>query len=409
MHDAGIVITGMGAITPLGGDVESTWDGLLAGRSGARTLDPELTEKYGLSVKIGCPMAVDPASLLPRVAARRLDRCEQAAIVAARQAWEDAKIGDDADPDRTGVIVGTAIGGVHSLLRQYDVLTAGGAARLSPHSLPMLMPNGPAAHVGLDLGAKAGVHAPVAACASGAEAIVWAWRMLHANDADIVVAGGTDASITATTLAAFGRVHTLSLRNDEPDRASRPWDVDRDGFVLGEGAGMVVLERAEHAMARGAKVYARLAGVGISSDSYHITAPDPDGIGQATAISKAIQSAGLSRSDIGHVNAHAASTVIGDVPETVAIRKAIGDHPVLTAPKGALGHMLGAGGAVEVIATVLTMQLGLVPPTANLENLDPAVSLDVVTNKPRQVSLTAAINDSFGFGGHNVVLAFTPG
>ncbi|HKN96755.1 MAG TPA: beta-ketoacyl-ACP synthase II [Pseudonocardiaceae bacterium] len=402
-----VVVTGMGATTPLGGDVASTWGGLLAGRSGAKTLDYDWIEKYELPVRFAAPLVVEPTEVLSRVEARRLDRTEQVAVVAAQQAWEDAKLTDgDVDPDRLAVVVGTGIGGVHTLLRQDDLLEGDGLRKVSPLTVPMLMPNGPAAHVGLVFKARAGVHAPVSACASGAEAIGWAWRMIRSGEADVVIAGGAEACIVPITMAGFSQARTMSTRNDDPEHASRPWDVARDGFVLGEGAGIVVLERAEHAAARGARVYARMVGVGTSSDAYHITAPDPESVGQARAIAAAVRTSGLEPADFGHVNAHATSTPVGDVPETQAIRRSVGDHVVLTAPKGSLGHLLGASGAVESIATVLSLYEGVIPPTANLENLDPGVVLDVVYGEPRKVKLTAAINDSFGFGGHNVALAF---
>jgi 3-oxoacyl-[acyl-carrier-protein] synthase II len=402
-----VVVTGLGATTPLGGDVASTWDGLLAGRSGARKLDYEWVARFDLPVTFAAPLAVEPTEILPRVEARRLDRSEQVALVAAQQAWEDAKLGDDeVDRDRLAVIVGTGIGGVNTLLSQDDLLEQHGMRKVSPLTVPMLMPNGPAAHVGLALKARAGVHAPVSACASGAEAIGWGWRMIRTGEADVVVAGGAEAAIAAITMAGFAQARTMSTRNDDPERASRPWDLERDGFVLGEGAGIVVLESADHAAARGARVYARLAGVGTSSDAYHITAPDPSAAGQIRAIAAAVRNSGIDAADIGHVNAHATSTPVGDVPETMAVRKAIGDHPILTAPKGSLGHLLGASGAVESIATVLSLYEGVIPPTANLENLDPGVTLDVVAGEPRKVKLLAAVNDSFGFGGHNVALVF---
>jgi 3-oxoacyl-[acyl-carrier-protein] synthase II len=402
-----VVVTGLGATTPLGGDVASTWDGLLAGRSGARKLDYEWVARFDLPVTFAAPLAVEPTEILPRVEARRLDRSEQVALVAAQQAWEDAKLGEgEVDLDRLAVIVGTGIGGVNTLLDQDDLLEQHGMRKVSPLTVPMLMPNGPAAHVGLALKARAGVHAPVSACASGAEAIGWGWRMIRSGEADVVVAGGAEAAIAAITMAGFAQARTMSTRNDDPERASRPWDTERDGFVLGEGAGIVVLERADHAAARGARVYARLAGVGTSSDAYHITAPDPSAQGQIRAIAAALRNSEVAAADIGHVNAHATSTPVGDVPETVAIRKAIGDHPILTAPKGSLGHLLGASGAVESIATVLSLYEGVIPPTANLEHLDPGVTLDVVAGEPRKVRLTAAVNDSFGFGGHNVALVF---
>jgi len=406
-HD--VVVTGLGATTPLGGDVASTWDALLAGRSGVSTIDMDWVERFDLPVRIAAKLAVDPTEVLPRVEARRLDRSEQVAMIAARQAWADAGHGDDTvDLDRLAVIVGTGIGGAMTLLNQDDLLEQQGLRKVSPLTIPMLMPNGPAAHVGLEFKARAGVHAPVSACASGAEALAWAWRMIRTGEADVVVAGGAEACICAIPVAGFSQARTMSTRNDDPAGASRPFDTGRDGFVLGEGSGIMVLERADFAAARGAKVYGRLAGIGTSSDGYHITAPDPEGTGQARAISAALRTAGLSGSDIGHVNCHATSTPVGDVAETVAVRKAIGDHPVLTAPKGALGHLLGAAGAVEAIITVLSLRDGIVPQTLNLDNLDPAVELDVVAGEPRKVKLDAAVNDSFGFGGHNVALAFTP-
>ncbi|AXB44197.1 beta-ketoacyl-[acyl-carrier-protein] synthase family protein [Amycolatopsis albispora] len=409
MSNNDVVITGLGATTPLGGDVASTWDGLLTGRSGVSTLHAEWVEKFDLPVKIAARLAVDPTEVLPRVQARRLDRSEQVAVIAARQAWADAGHNEDTvEPERLAVVVGTGIGGANTLLDQDDLLETTGLRKVSPLTVPMLMPNGPAAHVGLELKARAGVHAPVSACASGAEGLAWGWRMLKTGEADVVVAGGAEACIAAITMAGFAQARTMSTRNDDPERASRPWDVNRDGFVLGEGAGIMVLEREEFAKARGAKIYGRLSGIGTSADSYHITGPDPEGTGQARAITAALRSAGLDPKDVDHVNAHATSTPAGDVGETVAVRKAIGEHPVLTAPKGALGHLLGAAGAVEAIATVLSIRDGVIPPTLNLENQDPGVVQEIASGEPRKMDIRAAVSDSFGFGGHNVALAFTP-
>ncbi|MBB5808402.1 3-oxoacyl-[acyl-carrier-protein] synthase II [Saccharothrix ecbatanensis] len=403
-----VVVTGLGATTPLGGDVASTWDALLAGRSGVKPLIGGFAERFELPVRIAARLAVEPTEVLPRVEARRLDRCEQVAVVAARQAWADSGLGDDGvDPERLGVVVGTGIGGAMTLLEQDDLIETAGLRKVSPLTVPMLMPNGPAAHVGLDLKARAGVHAPVSACASGAEALAWAFRMLKSGEADVVVAGGAEACITTITMAGFIQARTMSTRNDDPEAASRPFDVNRDGFVLGEGAGIMVLEREEFARARGARIYGKLAGIGTSSDGHHITAADPEGIGQSRAIAKAIQVAGVDKADIGHVNCHATSTQVGDVIEPQAVRRAIGDHPVLTAPKGNHGHLLGASGAVEAITTLLSVRDGIVPPTLNLENQDPKVHLEVVTGEPRKIDLVAAVNNSFGFGGHNVSLVFT--
>ncbi len=413
----GVVVTGMGATTPLGGDVTTTWDGLLAGASGTRPIEDDWPARFELPVDYASQLAVEPSEILKRVELRRLDRSEQVAIVAARQAWEHADLGDypateggtsKVDGLRLAVVVGTGIGGALTLLGQDDLLEQQGLRKVAVLTIPMLMPNGPAAHVGLELGAAAGVHAPVSACASGAEAIAWGWRMLAANEVDVVVAGGAEACIAPITLAGFCQARTMATGWEDPRQASRPFDTKRNGFVLGEGAGIVVLEREEFATARGATIHGRIAGIGTSADAYHITAPDPEGNGQSRAIAAALRTAGLEPSDVGHVNCHATSTNVGDVAETVAVRKAIGDHPVLTAPKGSLGHLLGAAGAVEAIATILAVREGLVPPTANLTELDGDVELDVVQGEARKVSLDAAVNDSFGFGGHNVALAVTP-
>ncbi|HEY9413898.1 MAG TPA: beta-ketoacyl-[acyl-carrier-protein] synthase family protein [Pseudonocardia sp.] len=406
-----VVVTGLGATTPLGGDVASTWEGLLAGRSGISRIEADWVDKYDLPVKIAGQLAVDPSEVLKRVEARRLDRCEQVAIIAAREAWQHAGLGEPGsvvEPERLAVVIGTGIGGAVTLLGQDDIMENEGVRKVSPLTIPMLMPNGPAAHVGLEFGSRAGVHAPVSACASGAEALAWAWRMLKANEVDVVIAGGAEACIIGIPLAGFAQMRAMCVsHNDDPEHASRPFDSSRDGFVLGEGSGIMILERAEFAAARGARVHGKLAGIGTTADAYHITAPDPEGSGQARAMRAALRSAGLEPSDIGHVNCHATSTPVGDVGEAVSVRKAVGDHPILTAPKGSLGHLLGAAGAVEGIAALLSIRDGVIPPTANLVDVDPKVGLDVVSGEARKVELTAALNDSFGFGGHNVALAFT--
>jgi 3-oxoacyl-[acyl-carrier-protein] synthase II len=413
MSTVEVVVTGIGATTPLGGDVTSTWDGLIAGRNGIKTNDTEWAEKYDLPSRLMAPLAVEPSEVLPRVQLRRMDRCEQIAVIAARQAWADAgyELPSDehepVDPDRLGVAIGTGIGGPVTLLDQDDLLEQHGLRKVSPLTVPMLMPNGPAALVSIELRARAGVHSPASACASGAEGLAQAYQMIQTGRADVVVAGGAEACIHPITVAGFAQSRTLSLRNDEPERASRPFDVDRDGFILGEGAGVLVLESAEHARARGARVYGKLAGTGITSDAYHITGNHPEGIGQINAMTQAIRQAGLTPADIGHVNAHATSTVVGDIGEAVAIKKAIGDHAVLTAPKSSFGHLVGGAGAVESIVTLLAIYHGIIPATRNLENKDPKVELDVVAGEARKLDLVAAMNDSFGFGGHNVALVFT--
>jgi 3-oxoacyl-[acyl-carrier-protein] synthase II len=409
-----VAVTGLGATTPIGGDVASTWEALLAGRSGVRRIDGEAewVDRHQLPVKIAAPLAVSPTEVLPRVQARRLDRCEQVALVAAKEAWAHAGLGGpgegtQVEPERLAVVIGTGIGGAVTLLDQDDLLESGGLRKVSPLTVPMLMPNGPAAWVGIEFGARGGVHAPVSACASGAEALAWALRLLRSGEVDVVIAGGAEACITGITVAGFVQARTLSQRNDEPERASRPFDVDRDGFVLGEGSGIMILERAEFAAARGATVHGYLAGAGLTSDAHHITGPEPEGIGQSRAIAASVRNAGLEPSDIGHVNCHATSTVAGDVGETRAVRKALGDHPVLTAPKSSMGHLVGAAGAVESIITLLSIREGVIPATLNLDNLDSGVELDVVVGEPRKVDLTAAVCDSFGFGGHNASVTFT--
>ncbi|MCZ7428011.1 beta-ketoacyl-ACP synthase II [Micromonospora sp. WMMA1949] len=401
-----VVVTGLGATTPLGGDVASTWDAMLAGRSGVSALTQEWAAE--LPVRIAAQLAVDPAEVLDRVKLRRLDRSEAIAIIAARQAWADAGLTDAGpDPERLAVSVGSGIGGATTLLAQDDILEASGPRRVSPHTIPMLMPNGPAAWVGLELGAKAGVHTVASACATGAEAIALGLDIIRAGRADVVVAGGTEAVIHPLPIAGFSSMRAMSTRNDEPERASRPWDSGRDGFVLGEGAGVVILERADHAAARGARVYARLAGAGITSDAYDIVQPHAEGEGAIRAIARAVADADVARTDIVHVNAHATSTPVGDMLEIGALRQAVGDHPVLTATKSMTGHLLGAAGALESIATILAIRDGVIPPTINLDDPDEGLTLDVAAHKARHMEIPAALNNAFGFGGHNVALVFT--
>ena len=403
-----VVVTGLGATTPLGGDVASTWKALLAGKSGVRALEDDWAKEA--SVTFAARVAVDPSEVMERVEMRRLDRSEQFAVIASREAWKDA--GEpDVNKERLGVVIASGIGGVITLLDQYDILMTKGARSVSPHTVPMLMPNGPAANVGLELQARAGVHTPVSACASGAEAVGYAMEMIRNNRADVVVSGGVEAAIHALPMAGFASMRALSTRNDDPAAASRPYDKNRDGFVLGEGGGILVLEELEHAKARGAKIYAEIVGQGLTSDGYHIAAPDPEGSGVQRAVKLALEDSGVDLSEIVHLNAHATSTPAGDVAEANALTKALGDHishVAVSATKSMTGHLLGGAGAIESIFVVLALRDRLAPPTINIEELDEAVTVDVVRDVPRQLPSgpIAALNDSFGFGGHNVVLVF---
>jgi 3-oxoacyl-[acyl-carrier-protein] synthase II len=403
-----VVVTGLGATTPLGGDVATFWAGLLEGRSGVVAL----TEDWAadLKVRIAARMAVDPTEVLARVQARRLDRAQQAAVIAAREAWADAGFTGRAEesglpPERVAVVIGTGIGGVGSLIREHDVILAKGPSRVSPLLIPQDMPNGSAAHVGLEIGARAGVHTPVSACASGAEAVAYGLDLIELDRADVVLVGGTEACVHPLTISGFAQMQAMSTRNDEPERASRPFDKGRDGFVLGEGAGALVLERRSSAVARGREPYATLAGAGITSDAYDMVAPDPNGNGQRRAARIALERSGLDRSDVVHVNAHATSTPTGDSAEARWIAELLGDQTVVTATKSMTGHLLGAAGAIESIATVLAVCNDVVPPTINLDDPDDGVLVDVPRQR-REMTVTAALNDSFGFGGHNVALLF---
>nr|WP_297430163.1 beta-ketoacyl-[acyl-carrier-protein] synthase family protein [uncultured Actinotalea sp.] len=405
-----VVVTGLGATTPLGGDVPSTWQAALAGRSGARTLENDWADTYEIPVRFAAQLAVPAADVLPRPETKRMDPSAQYAIVAAREAWSDAG-SPEVDQERLGVVVSSGIGGIWTTLDAWDTLRAKGARRVLPMTVPMLMPNSPTAYVELELGARAGAHALVSACASGAEAIGYAIEMIRSGRADVVVAGGTEAAIHPMPIAAFAASRTLSLRNDDPAGASRPYDVERDGFVLGEGAGVVVLESAEHAAARGARVYARLSGVGLSADGYHMTSPEPSGRGQIAAMRAALQDAEVSAADVVHVNAHATSTVVGDLIEARSVRDVLGgaaDDVALSATKSMTGHLLGGAGALETIFTVLAVHDRTAPPTINVDQPDPELVLDLVREpRPLRAGSIAAINNSFGFGGHNVALVVT--
>ncbi|WP_063001372.1 KasA/KasB family beta-ketoacyl-ACP synthase [Nocardia mikamii] len=400
-----VVVTSLAATTSIAGDVDSTWKGLLNGESGIDVLDDGFIDQFELPVRIGGHLKVVPSTVLSREETRRLSYVEQMALVLGREVWRNAGA-PEVDPERLGVSIGTGLGGAEALIDVKDKMANGGYRRVSPLAVQMIMPNGAAAVVGLELGAKAGIATPVSACSSGSEAIANAWKMIVMGDADVVVTGGVEGSIQAVAIAAFTMMRAMSTRNDDPKRASRPFDTDRDGFVFGEAGAMMVLESEEHARARGATVHARLLGAGLTSDGFHLVAPDPDGKGAARAITRALQTAGLSKTDVAHVNAHATATPIGDTAEARAIAAAVGSHASVYAPKSALGHSIGAVGALESVLTVLSIRDSLVPPTLNLENQDPEVDLDIVKGQARPGRIDYAVNNSFGFGGHNVSLTF---
>jgi len=411
-----VVVTGLGTTSPVGGDVASTWDALISGRSGVRRLTDEWAEE--MPVKIAGRIDVEPTEVLERVKARRLDRSSQFAMVAAMEAWADsglAAVQDDLDGDRVGVAMASGIGGVTTLLSNYDALKEKGPRRVSPLAVPMLMPNAPAAQISLYVGARAAVNTPVSACASGNEAIALAVDQIRLGRADVVVAGGTEAAIHPLPMAAFANMMALSKTasgedGGDPTAVSRPWDLARDGFVLGEGSGVLVLESEEHARARGARIYATVLGAGITADSHDIAQPDPEGRGGSRAILRALAEGDVSPGDIVHVNAHATSTPQGDIAEGLMLHATLGAHAtdvVVTSTKSMTGHLLGGAGALEAVATVLALHHRLSPPTINLDNQDPAVELDIATSaRTLPDGDIAALNNSFGFGGANVAVAF---
>ena len=406
-----IVITGIGAFSPLGASARETWDALLRGESGAKPLPTDgVFAENPLPVEFAAMVAADPADHLERVQAKRLDPSSQYALIAGREAFEDAGLADSIVPERFMIDWGTGIGGVWSLLNGWDVLRERGARRVMPLTVPMLMPNAPGAAIGMALEARAGIRTAVSACASSTESVIQAYEHLQAGLADVVIAGGSEAAVHPMPIAAFAAMQALSTRNDDIERASRPYDVDRDGFVLGEGAAALVLETEEHALARGARIYAEVAGGAVTADAYHITAPEPEGEGASRAVEQALEIAGAQPSDVVHINAHATSTPVGDIAEYKAFRRVFGDHlaniPV-SATKASTGHLLGGAGAIEAMFTALAFAEDTLPPTINVDNVDPEIDLDIVT-EPRKVDFPAgalAISTSFGFGGHNAVLA----
>ncbi|NUL60771.1 beta-ketoacyl-[acyl-carrier-protein] synthase family protein [Brevibacterium luteolum] len=403
-----VVVTGIGAVTPIGTTAEATWQAALKGTSGAHTLDNSWSEDYGIPVSFAATVdrsVVDER--LKRVQAKRLDPSSQYALIAAREAWEDAQT-PETDPERLAVSWATGIGGVWTLLNAWDTLREEGSRRVMPLTVPMLMPNAPAAAIGMDLKARAAVQTVVSACASSTESLGQALDVIRSGKADVVIAGGSESAVHPITMSAFSSMQALSRRNDSPETASRPYDVDRDGFVMGEGAGALVLESEEHAKARGAKIYAEIAGWGVSNDSHHITANEPEGKYALHAMQHAVDNAGIDVADIKHINAHATSTPVGDVPESLAVNALLGENvseALVSATKSMTGHLLGGAGAVEAILAVLATHHRVAPPTINIENLDPEIKLNVVRDTPADLPSGdfAALTNSFGFGGHNAV------
>ncbi|WP_068259338.1 beta-ketoacyl-ACP synthase II [Janibacter limosus] len=405
-----VVVTGLGATTPLGGTAEETWQAVLAGRSGAGPLDASWVEEFELPVTFAAHLAVPAAEVLKKVETKRLDPFAQYALVAAREAWANAG-SPEVEPERLASAVGTGIGGVQTLLTAWEALRTKGPRRVYPLSIPMLMPNSAAGTVSLEFGARAGAHTLVSACSSGAESIGYGAHLIREGLADVVIAGGSEASIHPLPIAGFAAMQALSTRNDSPQTASRPYDTDRDGFLLGEGGAILILESEEHARARGANIICELAGFGVSADSHHIAAPEPEGAGASRAMADAVRDAGATPADVCHINAHATSTPVGDVAEVAAIRRAFGadaDHMAVSGTKSMTGHLLGAAGALEAIFAVQAVRDRVAPPTINIDNLDPAVTLDIVRDTPRPLGEgdLLVLDNSFGFGGHNVALAF---
>lgn len=404
-----VVVTGIGATTPLGGNSKTTWENLLAGKSGISTLTQEWVALHELPVTFAGQAKIPAKEILTPQEAKRLDPSSQFALIAAREAWADAG-SPVVDPERLAVDYATGIGGLWTLLDAYDVLKERGPRRVLPMTVPMLMPNGPAAAIGMDISARAGVRTAVSACASGTEAIANAFNRIRTGEVDVVVAGGSEAAIHPLPIAAFAAMQALSKRNDNPEAASRPYDIDRDGFVMGEGGGALVLESEDHALARGARIYAEVVGAAVTSDAYHITAPDPEGSAAARAMLGAIEQSGSTIDDVVHINAHATSTPVGDIAEYNALKRVFGERLsdiAVSATKASTGHLLGGAGAIEAIFTILALYERTAPPTINLDNPDPAIQLDIVTS-PRKLegSNILAITNSFGFGGHNAVVAF---
>jgi len=404
-----VVVTGFGCLTPVGNDVATTWRSLLAGKSGAAPItkfDPaKFPVRFAAEVK-----GFDPVDFMDRKEAKRADAYTHYAVAAAVQAMQDAGFGEGNgyDPERTGVIIGSGIGGLRSFEEQHDVYKERGPSKISPFFIPMFIADIAAGIVSMRFNAKGPNYATVSACATSAHAIGDAFRMIQYGDADIILSGGAEATVTPMAIGGFANMKALSERNDTPETASRPFDATRDGFVMGEGSGVVVLEELEHATSRGARIYAEIVGYGATGDAYHLTAPAPDGEGAQRAMRRAMQDAGLKPSDVQYINAHGTSTPANDLNETKAIKAVFSDHARhlnVSSTKSATGHMLGAAGAVEFIFSTLAVREGKIPPTINYETPDPECDLNYTPNQAASRAVTAALSNSFGFGGHNVTLA----
>jgi 3-oxoacyl-[acyl-carrier-protein] synthase II len=409
--DRRVVITGLGVVTPIGNTVETFWKNLTEGKSGIRKIQAFDTSDYDCQIA-GEVRDFDPKGFFNNFKdARRTDRFTQLAMAAAKMSMQDSGIElDRVNRDRFGVLVSSGIGGLKTLEDQYSILMTKGPSRVSPFTIPMLISNMASGLISMEFGLRGPSMCIVTACATSNNAIGESWRMIKFGDADIFLAGGSEASIVTIGLAGFSAMKALSRRNDEPERASRPFDRDRDGFVMSEGSGVVVVEELEHAKARGAKIYCELSGYGLSADAYHITAPPPDGEGAVRAIKLALEHARISPEKVDYINAHATSTDIGDICETRAIKTVFGDHAykvAISSTKSMTGHCLGGAGAVEMAACALAIRDGVIPPTINLENPDPQCDLDYTPNVAREKKVRVAVNNSFGFGGHNATLVAT--
>jgi 3-oxoacyl-[acyl-carrier-protein] synthase II len=402
-----VVVTGMGAVTPLGNDIETTWANLIAGKSGADVIKQFDASTY--PVNFACELKeFDPKQWIDHKQARRMDRFAQMIVAAARQAEADSGFEVEPEAERVGASIATGIGGLQAFQDCYDILLARGPDRVNPFAIPQIIPNMGAAWVSMELGSRGPLSSQCTACAASNMAIGEASDMIRLGRADVVFAGGTEAGITPVGIAGFSAMRALSRRNEEPEKASRPFDADRSGFVMGEAGGVIVLEDLEHARARGAKIYAELLGYGLSSDAAHITEPDPTGANPARAMTMAFRDADISPEDIDYINAHGTSTPLGDASETNVIKLALGEENARKTPvsstKGATGHCLGASGAVEAIFSILAVNKNMLPPTINYETQDPKCDLDYIPNEAREADVKVAVSNSFGFGGHNACI-----